>query len=339
MELRHLRYFKAVAELLNFSRAAEQMRVAQPALSRQVRALEEELGTDLLDRHRGVRLTDTGRIFYAQTCKILAQVDIAVASVRETPDRAGGELIVCNDWRLSGQFLPAAVSEFHRQFPRAEVTLRDLRSHDQLTALRAHKAHVGFVVRSVLGRRDDLETLLVLRTKLSVVLPAHHPLAGGAALKLADLAKDTFVTFDEKEAPGYRAFVTQLCRISGFVPNFGKSATTIDGLFGRVAAGYGVAITVESGAPFNNPMLRVLGTDIEPLELCAVWHRNEKSPLLHAFVDLLRQQTREMSGNAMTSNSATKRSPRSARKTPDLKTPKIRAKNPAASATRRVPSR
>jgi LysR family transcriptional regulator, benzoate and cis,cis-muconate-responsive activator of ben and cat genes len=293
MELRHLRYFKAVAESLNFSRAAEQMHVAQPALSRQVRALEDELGTNLFDRNRGVRLTDAGRTFYAQTCKILAQVDIAVASVRETPDRAGGELIVCNDWRLSGQFLPAAVAEFHRLFPRAEVTLRDLRYHDQLTALRTHKAHVGFVVRSVLGRRDDLNTLLVLRTKMAVVLPAGHPLAGESALRLADLADDTFVFFDEKEAPGYRAFVTQLCRISGFAPRFGKSATTVDGLFGRVAAGYGVALTVETGAPHNNPMLRVLTTDIEPLELCAVWHRKEKSPLLQAFVELLRKQAAE----------------------------------------------
>jgi DNA-binding transcriptional LysR family regulator len=303
MELRHLRYFKAVAELLNFSRAAEQLRVAQPSLSRQVRALEDELGTNLLDRNRGVRLTDAGRTFYTQTCKILAQVDMAVASVRETPDRAGGELIVCNDWRLSGRFLPAAVAEFHRLFPRAEVTLRDLRYHDQLTALRTHKAHVGFVVRSLVGRRDDLNTLLVLRTKMAVVLPASHPLAGEAALRLADLAEDTFVYFDEKEAPGYRAFVTQLCRISGFAPRFGKSATTVDGLFGRVAAGYGVALTVESGAPFNNPMLRVLTTDIEPLELCAVWHRKENSPLLQAFIELLRKQAAEIDADDGSKNS------------------------------------
>jgi DNA-binding transcriptional LysR family regulator len=294
MELRHLRYFKAVAELLNFSRAAEQMRVAQPALSRQIRALEDELGTPLLDRHRGVRLTDAGRTFYAQTCKILAQVDIAIATVREPADRMGGELIVCNDWRLSSHFLPAAVSEFHRQFPRVELTLRDLRYHDQLTALRAHKAHVGFIVRSVIGRRDDLETLLVLRTNIAAVLPSGHRLARESALDLADLSQDTWLTLDEKEAPGYRTFITQLCRISGFSPRFGKSATTVDGMFGRVAAGYGVALTVESGAPYNNPMLRVLATDIEPLEICAVWHRKETSPLLHAFVALLRQQVGEM---------------------------------------------
>lgn len=312
MELRHLRYFKAVAELLNFSRAAEQMRVAQPALSRQIRALEDELGTPLLDRHGGVRLTDAGRTFYAQTCKILAQVDIAIATVREPADRMGGELIVCNDWRLSGHFLPAAVSEFHRQFPRVELTLRDLKYHDQLTALRAHKAHVGFIVRSVIGRRDDLDTLLVLRTKIAIVIPSSHRLARESALDLADLSEDVWITLDEKEAPGYRTFITQLCRISGFSPRFGKSAMTVDGLFGRVAAGYGVALTIENGAPHNNPMLRVLTTDIEPLEICAVWHRKETSPLLHAFVALLRQQAGEMgvTGPAHASSNSVSPKPR-----------------------------
>jgi len=85
MELRHLRYFKAVAERLSFSRAAEELRVAQPALSRQVKALEEELGARLLDRNRvRVQLTDAGRTFYAHTCKVLAQVDVAVAATKDT---------------------------------------------------------------------------------------------------------------------------------------------------------------------------------------------------------------------------------------------------------------
>src|SRR5574343_1678507 len=103
MELRHLRYFKAVAELLNFSRAAEQLRVTQPALSRQIRALEEELGATLLDRnHARVLLTDAGRAYYTHTCKILAQVDMAAEAVKEVNEGSGGELIVCNDWHLGG---------------------------------------------------------------------------------------------------------------------------------------------------------------------------------------------------------------------------------------------
>lgn len=290
MELRHLRYFKAVAEQLNFSRAAERLRVAQPALSRQIRALEEELGTPLFSRDHGVQLTDAGRVFYTHTCKILAQVDIAVAATHEAVGGGTGELIVCNDWRVAGQFLPAVVSEFHRKFPRAEVTLRDLRFHDQLTALRARRAHIGFVVRSVLGSVRELETLLVMRARLMVVLPARHSRAEEPILQLIDLADESWVCLDEKEAPGYRAFVTQLCRLSGFTPRFGRAASTPEGLIGRVAAGYGVALTLEANAPHHNRLVRVLPLDVDPLELCAVWHRRENSPLLHAFLDIVREQ-------------------------------------------------
>lgn len=288
MELRHLRYFRAVAELLNFSRAAEKLRVAQPALSRQIRALEEELGVRLFDRDRGVQMTDAGRIFFRQTVKILAQVEVAVAEVRAvTADNGMGELIVCNDWRLAGNFVPEVVADFHRQFPRAEVTLRDLRFHDQLAALRSRRAHLGFVVRSVLGRVGELETLLVLRTRLMLVLPARHPRARERTVRMADLAGEKWVTLDEKEAPGYRAFVTQLARLSGFVPKFGQAATAFEGLVARVAMGYGVALTLENLAPRQNRLVRVVASDIEPLELCAVWHRREKSPLLQGFLKIL----------------------------------------------------
>lgn len=288
MELRHLRYFRAVAELLNFSRAAEKLRVAQPALSRQIRALEEELGVRLFDRDRGVQLTDAGRIFFRQTVKILAQVEVAVDEVRAvTPNNGMGELIVCNDWRLAGNFVPEVVADFHRQFPRAEVTLRDLRFHDQLAALRSRRAHLGFVVRSVLGRVGELETLLVLRTRLMLVLPARHPRARERTVRMADLADEKWVTLDEKEAPGYRAFVTQLARLSGFVPKFGQAATAFEGLVARVAMGYGVALTLENLAPRQNRLVRVVASDIEPLELCAVWHRREKSPLLQGFLKIL----------------------------------------------------
>ena len=148
MELRHLRYFQAVAELLNFSRAAERLHVAQPSLSLQIRDLEAELGTQLFDRNRvHVQLTDAGRTFYAHTSKILAQISVAVASVHDTTTGVGGELILCNDWRLSTDLVPATIAEFRAQHPRVEVQLIDLPVHKQLAALRAHRAHLGFLPR------------------------------------------------------------------------------------------------------------------------------------------------------------------------------------------------
>lgn len=171
MELRHLRYFKAVAELLNFSRAAEKLRVAQPALSRQVRNLEDELGVRLLDRNRvRVQLTDAGRTFYTHTCKVLAQVDMAVASVQEAVAGIGGEFIICNDWRLSNRFVLGAIAEFRMRYPRVEVTLNDLHIHEQVTALRTRQAHLGFVIAREFAADDELETLGILTSELMVVV-------------------------------------------------------------------------------------------------------------------------------------------------------------------------
>lgn len=290
MELRHLRYFKAVAETLNFSRAAEQLRVAQPALSRQVRALEEELGTLLFERAHGVRLTDAGRVFYTHTCKILGQVDVAVAAAAEAAGGTGGELTVCNEWRLAGQFLPQVVAEFRRRFPRVDLTLLDLQLAQQLAAIRERRAQVGFVVTAALRHHTELEWIPVQRAPLVAALPASHPLATRTELRLADLAVEKWVMLDEKEAPGYRAFVTRLCRQHGFPAQFGPSASTAEGVVGRVASGYGVALMFAANAPHHNPLVRAIPLDVPPLELCAVWHRRDKSPLLHAFLKVVKAQ-------------------------------------------------
>lgn len=311
MELRHLRYFRAVAEGLNFSRAAEKLRVAQPALSRQIRDLEEELGSPLFVRDHGVQLTDAGRVFLGHAERILAQADAAVAAVHEVASGEGiGELVIGNDWRLSAQFLPSVMHAFRRRYPRAEVVLRDLRIHDQLAALRARRVHLGFVVRPLLGRAGDLETLLVLKAKLVVVVPASHPRAKQGALRLADLADDVWLTIDEKEAPGYRAFITQTARISGFSPRFGASAATYEGLLGRVAMGYGIALALESNAPKTNPLLRCLETDIEPLELCAVWHRRESSRLLQTFLEIVRAEVAALDPPLRASRARTRAKPK-----------------------------
>ena len=289
MELRHLRYFRAVAELLNFSRAAEQLHVAQPALSRQIQALEEELGARLLDRNRvRVQLTDAGRSFYAHSCKILAQVDMAVATVKEVTEGKGGELIICNDWRIASHFVPATVRAFKARYPRAEVVLRDLRIHEQLAALRAHRAHLGFVVQRELVPHQDLESLFVFKSNLLAVLPTNHPLAERRSLRLAELADETWVSLDEKESPGFHAYMVQICRLAGFSPHFGPSTPTIDGVLGRIASGYGIALAPDAALQNRNSMLRFLPTDCAPLEFHAVWHRQETSVLLQEYLEILR---------------------------------------------------
>lgn len=293
MELRHLRYFKAVAELLNFSRAAEQLRVAQPALSRQIRHLEDELGVRLLDRNRvRVQLTDAGRTFYSHTCKVLAQVDMAVASVREAVAGISGEFIICNDWRLSNRFILGAIAEFRAQYPRVNVTLQDLHIHEQLTALRNRRAHLGFVIAREFAPNDDLESLSLLTSEFVLAVGAQHRLAGAEQVRIANLADETWVVVGAKETPGFREFLTQICRLSGFTPTFAASPTkTLEGILARVATGYGVSLIPAFLADVLpvNPLVRLLPCDCPPIELRAVWHPAEASKLLQQFLEILRR--------------------------------------------------
>lgn len=289
MELRHLRYFAAVAEALNFSRAAEKLRVAQPALSRQVRDLEEEMGVQLLERNRvHVRLTDAGRIFLGHVRRLLAQVDVAVTAAQEAARGHDGTLVICSDWRLSMSPVPETIVAFRARYPRVEVELAELRLHEQTAALRAGRIHLGFVPREMLGERDDLSILPVVRSEIMAVLPGNHRTSGCPSVRLRDLKGEQWLWVDDEHAPGFRGYISQSCRLAGFAPEFGRSAATLEGLLALVAAGYGAALLPRFVAPAAQALVCTVPTDCEPLELCAVWRREEPSQLLRNYLEIMR---------------------------------------------------
>jgi DNA-binding transcriptional LysR family regulator len=291
MELRQLRYFNAVAELLNFSRAAERLRVAQSALSRQIQALEDEVGAKLFDRDRvHVSLTDAGKAFYARTCKLLLQVDVAVTEARLVASGSQGELVVCHDWRLDAELVSTTVEEFRRKNPRTELILRDAGFHEQIALIRSREAHLGFGPKELLGKNNELEFLPIRRMFFNVALPSRHPLAKRKLIRLSDLAKETWVDLSEKEATGMRAYVIQQCRLSGFGPRLVKSAGSLHALFGYVASGYGVTIVSDHVRPTPGMAVCCVRTDCQPVELCAVWNSGNQSPFLQQFLNILGQQ-------------------------------------------------
>lgn len=288
MELRHLRYFCAVAESLNFSRAAERLRVAQPALSRQIKALEDELGTGLLDRNRQrVLLTDAGRLFLSHAQKVLAQVDIAVTAVRAVPNGAAGELRIGLDWRLPNSLVAQAVSEYRILYRRVDVSFSDMPMTEQIAALHAHTIHLGFVVSTILGPDHPFETMELFHSETVAIVPRHHRFAGRPSVKLAELRRDEWVCVDAPDN-GYRNFIQQTARNAGFSPKFSRSSTkNLPGLIGLVSAGMGVALLPRLGLASDLGGVAVLPTDCDPFNLCAVWNRDDHSPLLHNFVRLL----------------------------------------------------
>lgn len=291
MELRHLRYFVAVADALNFSRAAETLRVAQPALSRQIRNLEEEMGVQLLERsHVRVQLTDAGRIFFDHATRLLTQVDVAVTAAQEAARGNDGHLVVANDWRLPMSVLSDAIVAFRERYPRVEIALTELRVHEQMPALRAGRIHLGILPRDFIGARHDLELLPLAQSDLVVVLPVQHRLAAKPSLRLRDLADEKWIWNSEQRAQGLKAFVTQTCRLAGFTPTFGQSAESLEGLLALVALGYGVILLPRLVMPAGQSRVRVVATDCDIIELCAVWRREDPSQILQHFVAILRER-------------------------------------------------
>ncbi|MBI5768989.1 MAG: LysR family transcriptional regulator [Verrucomicrobia bacterium] len=292
MELRHLRYFQAVAEQLNFSRAAERLHVAQPALSRQIRDLEAEIGARLFDRNRvRVQLTDAGRTFHQHVSKLLAQVDIAIASVRDTNRGHGGQLTICADWRLSINLIPESIAEFRTRYPHVDVVLKELHMSEQVSALRTRQAHIGFLLQEELVPRGDLESLLLIRSDLCVVVGPGHRLARRRQVPIATLRDEAWIKLNGDHGDGYRTYVTQICRLAGFAPAFApQAASSLEALLSLVATGYGVGVLPAFMRPTSQPTLRFLRSDCRPIELCAVWPRDQQSVLLQHYVEILRRR-------------------------------------------------
>lgn len=289
MELRHLRYFCAVAECLNFTRAAEKLRVAQPALSRQIQALEAELGATLLDRNRQrVLLTDAGHLFLSHAQKVLAQVDMAVLAVREVSSGAEGSFRLGHDWRIPAALVSQAIAEYRRQYPRVEVDVRDIPMSEQIAALHTRKIHLGFVAGGLIGPDPQLVVHPIFHSETIIIVPPDHPMADQQSARLVEFRRDEWICIETPDN-GYRNFVQQTCRNAGFAPRFHRTSAAQPGaLVGLVAAGMGVAILPRAALPPNPQGLVILDTDCDPLDICAAWHRQDQSPLLQNFVAILK---------------------------------------------------
>ena len=292
MELRHFRYFREVATSLSFSRAAERLHVAQPALSRQVKALEDELGVKLLDRNRvRVQLTDAGRLFLSQVEKVLAQVDMAVAAVQDVPQGEEGHLIICTDWKLPLRPFTEALIQFRQKYPRVEFDLREMTIIQHIPTVLSGKAHLGVATAEFLDSQKGLSFLPLISSGLVIMMSRHHPLAERRKLRMQELREETWVwgkTIENDD--GYRRFINQTCREAGFSPRYGKSSRTLEGVFGLVEANFGIALMPRILlGEYSTEGLRIAQLEGEPIEIGMVWRTDHESQLLRNFLALLRK--------------------------------------------------
>ncbi|CAD5203744.1 LysR family transcriptional regulator [Pseudomonas sp. FEN] len=295
MELRHLRYFIAVAEELHFGRAAELLGISQPPLSQQIQALEQELGARLFDRtNRRVELSEAGRLFLQEARLVLAQVDKAADVARRAQLGELGELKI--GFTSSAPFnstIPQAIFAFRQAFPAVHLNLREMSSKTVADGLMDESIEVGLM--RPLSVPDALSVVELMREPLVAVLSAKHPLAAGseAGMQLSELALEPFVFFPRSYGSGLYAQLLTLARQAGFSPHFAQEAGEAMTIIGLVAAGLGVSVL-----PASYQRIRIDGVVYRPLldpdAVSAVWlvqRKDQKSPMAKAFIELLTRRT------------------------------------------------
>src|SRR5258708_5582751 len=243
MELRHLRYFLAVGEALNFTKAAAQLRVAQPALSRQVQDLEDEIGVDLLRRSpRGVTLTAEGKLFLEEVRELLKRAEESVEKVRALARGEYGELHIGYAPIPTTEILPPALAKFQKAVPRVKVLLHDLSSDELIAGLRDGTLELAITVEPS-GEQTAGVEFEVLRTQpLWVAMTAAHPFARLKSISLEKLAAEPLVGFRRKDYPEYYRFLERLFAPIQAKPRLAVECDSASSLITEVEAGRGIAL-------------------------------------------------------------------------------------------------
>jgi DNA-binding transcriptional LysR family regulator len=288
MELRHLRYFVAVAQELSFTKAAQRLHIAQPALSRQIRQLEDEMGVVLLERdRRSTRLTETGQAFLTEACALLAQSERAV-HVAQKVGRAGFDrLNLGYVWGLFHSVAPNLIAQFRQRFPEVSVNLFDLTAIEQAEALRDGRLDAGLIGFALEADAAKLAKRKIGSCTFVAALPRNHWAARKSKVALSALVDDFFLMISEASYPGASRVVAEACRQAGFRPKILQAVERGYTIVGLVAAGCGVALLPEpvSKLPHDGVVFRALA-DPPRGDLFLAWSAARRLASRDAFLSL-----------------------------------------------------
>jgi len=284
MELRQLRYFVAVAETLNFGRAAARLHMSQPPLSRQIKAFETELGTTLFARtSRGVRLSAAGSALLVDARRLLRDADAIAAGAHALGRGEIGSVRLGFISTASYNVLPRVLPEFHRRRPGVRLHLQEATSDAQAAMLREGELDVALVVPPLF--EIDCQYRPLLREPLIAALPAQR--RWPRRVSLATLASQPFILFPRKAGVGLYDLIVGFCRDAGFTPRIEQEAIQMPTIVSLVAAGMGVSLV-----PASLRHMRRTGVVYRPLaqtsplmEVGLAWRNAEIEPAVAAFVD------------------------------------------------------
>jgi DNA-binding transcriptional LysR family regulator len=296
MDLRHMRYFLALAEERNFGRAAERLHMAQPPLTRQIRALEEELGTQLFIRTtKGAELTDAGLALLDEVPNLLALAQRA----KERTQRAGQGLTGRLDVATFGSgilgAIPQVLARFHRERPEVKIVLHNLTKAEQLQALRERRITIGF--NRLVPPQDDLSVEQVLREAMMVGLPTRHALTQQSSISIRDLDEVPLILYPNIPMRGLAEEVMAAFRLEGARLRIEQQVEDVLTCIALVASGFGLCITTASTANLQLPGVTyrpLQSTHLHDVELSCLYRRADPSPVLAAFLAVVRDFAAEM---------------------------------------------
>lgn len=286
LEFRHLRYFIAVAEALNFSRAAEALGTAQPSLSQQIRALEREIGVELFARgKRRIELTAAGKEFLIDARRLVAGLGEAVAHAREAGRGMRGELRVGYTASAMMSSLPAAIRAYRADRPDVRIALRSLEPGLILDALRRRELDVGVLLEQRdRSRLAEIDVRRIGSLALAAVVPEGHRLAHRRAIALEEIGREPLIVFSRRLGDIHEV-VLALCRERGFVPARIEEADRVEAILGLVAAGEGVSVVprVYETLGFRGVAFTALRPAPQPFAMVVARRSGAQSELAAAF--------------------------------------------------------
>lgn len=290
MELRHLRYFVALAEELHFGRAAERLHIAQPPLSQQIRQLEAELGFQLFYRtKRTVQLTEAGQVFFSEIQGILRQLEQAIQVGRQTSRGEIGQLVIGFVSSAAYNVLPTILRAFRTRVPAVSLELHELTTNQQSQWLREGRIDVGFLRPPVEEDLFNFET--IFQEPLMIALPEAHLMANQSNVSLRSLSAEPFILFPRAIAPGLYDHIISLCQQADFSPTVAQEAIQLQTIVSLVAAEMGIAIVPESLQHLQRTgvVYKAIQEPTSKVAIAMIWRRNDMSPTVQRFLEVVRQ--------------------------------------------------
>jgi DNA-binding transcriptional LysR family regulator len=292
-DLRQMRYVVAVARERNFTRAAQQLHIAQQALSQQVRAVEETLGVELFDRTaRPVKLTPAGEVFVQEAKRALSVSERVLERTSAAARGELGKIRLAYTFAIAYETLPVLLDAFAENTPQVRVVSREMFGADMPLYLREDKLDLALTPHFEL--EDDLIRAPIRRERLIVALPERHPLASAIGIDLAALRDEVFHGWPRAVSPGYHAAVITACHAAGFEPKIDDTSTGSTA-WNNIAAGRGVALLVASAAPQVPRGISFVPLRSPPahIVLDAIWRRDNEPPPIRRFIDTARRVSAE----------------------------------------------